>query len=192
MKPIGSLSIVCGLWLALVIGCSNPNSPSVESSSPTQSASPQNTVTQQTGWNPQEACAYLSHISGLQTRGYKNQYENTYGCSSPYKELGVGSPLANNIAYYVEGNSQNAAELKLVLNVNAAQESKDAHATLLNYSEELTKKALGTPLPKDVRNAISSGKAGQWTIEKSKVELMRDVWPTGRGYELHYIIRKEA
>ena len=90
------------------------------------------------------------------------------------------------VAYYVEGDSQNAAELELVLNVNVAQESKKAHSILLNYSEELAKKALGTSLPKAVRDAISSGKAGQWTVEKSKVELMRDNWPTGKGYDLHY------
>jgi len=147
---------------------------------------------QATGWKPLEACGYLSNISGLQTRGYKNQYEDTYGCSSPYKELGTGSPLANNIAYYVKGDAENATELKLVLNVNAAQQAKEAQATLVSHSEELTKKALGVPMSKEVRNALSSGKAGQWTLGKSKVEITRDEWTTGKGYELHYIIRKVA
>lgn len=179
----------------MLLGCSTSNPPSVNSQSPiapTPLASLQIAEVQATGWKPLEACGYLSNISGLQTRGYKNQDENTYGCTSPYKELGAGSSLANNIAYYVKGDSENATELRLVLNVNVAQQTKEAQATLLSHSEELTKKALGVPMSKEVRNALSSGKPGQWTIEKSRVEITRDDWTTGKGYELHYIIRKEA
>ncbi len=47
-------------------------------------------------------------------------------------------------------------------------------------------------MSKEVKNALSLGKAGQWTIEKSKVEITRDDWTTGKGYELHYTIRKVA
>jgi hypothetical protein len=139
-------------------------------------------------WNPQEACEYLSHISGFQTRGYINQYEDSFGCSSPYKDIGEGIPLANNIAYYVNGNSQNAKELKLVLNVNVTQNADEAHAVFLQYSEELTQKALGVAIPKDERDAILSGIAGEWIIKQTKVEIVREDWPTGKGYELKYIL----
>ena len=139
-------------------------------------------------WNPQEACEYLSHISGFQTRGYINQYEDSFGCSSPYKDIGEGIPLANNIAYYVSGNSQNVKELKLVLNVNVTQNADEAHTAFLQYSEELTQKALGITIPKDERDAILSGIAGEWIIKQTKVELVREDWPTGKGYELKYIL----
>lgn len=187
------LATVCILGLTFLVGCSDSSSPSGDNRNSTiqTQISPQNTTAQITGWKPQDACAYLSQVSGLQTRGYKNQYEDTFGCSSPYKELGAGSPLANNIAYYVDGNSQNANELKLVLNVNAAQSAKEAHAALLQYSDELTQKALGVPMPKDARSAISSGKSGKWTLGKAKAELMRENWTTGKGYELRYILKKE-
>jgi hypothetical protein len=193
MIKFHSLATVCILSAAFLVGCSESSSSSEgnrNSTVQTQSSSP-NTTAQGAGWKPQDACAYLSHVSGLQTRGYKNQYETTFGCSSPYKELGSGSPLANSVAYYVGGNSQDANELKLVLNVNSAQSAKEAHATLLQYSEELTQKALGVPMSKDARSAISSGKAGKWTIGKAKVELARENWATGKGYELKYILRKD-
>ena len=192
MIKFSCLAIVCILGTTFLVGCSESDSSSGDNRNPnaqTQS-SPQNTTAQVSGWKPQDACAYLSQVSGLQTRGYKNQYEDTFGCSSPYKELGAGSPLANNIAYYVRGNSQNANELKLVLNVNAAQSAKEAHAALLQYSDELTQKALGVPMPKDARSAILSGKAGKWTLGKAKVELVRENWATGKGYELKYILKK--
>ncbi len=194
MVKFKSLAIGCILGATFFAGCSESDSSSGDNRSPnaqTQS-SPQNTTAQVTGWKPQDACAYLSNVSGLQTRGYKNQYEDTFGCSSPYKEVGADYPLANNIAYYVSGNSQNANELKLVLNVNSAQGAKEAHAALLQHSDELSQKALGVPMPKEVRSAISSGKAGKWTLGKAKVELVRENWATGKGYELKYILRKES
>lgn len=163
MKRFNLLWTVCCLWLAVILGCSTSNPPSnnrQSSVAPISVPSPQVAEVQPIGWKPLEACEYLSNISGLQTRGYKNLYENTYGCSSPYKGLGVGVPLANNIAYYVKGDEENAIELKLVLNVNAVQEAKEAQAALLSHSEELTKKALGASMSEEVRNALTSGKAG--------------------------------
>ena len=191
MIKFNFLAIVCILGTTFLVGCSESDSSSRDNRNPntqTQS-SQQNSTAQVSGWKPQDACAYLS---GLQTRGYKNQYEDVFGCSSPYKELGAGSPLANNIAYYVGGNAQNANELKLVLNVNSAQSAKETHAALLQYSDELTQKALGAPMPKEARSAISSGKSGKWTLGKAKVELVRENWATGKGYELKYILRKES
>lgn len=194
MVKFKSLALVCILGATFLIGCSESNSSSGDNRNPNvqMQSSPQNTTAQVTGWKPQDACAFLSNVSGLQTRGYKNKYEDTFGCSSPYKELGSGSPLANNIAYYVGGNSQNANELKLVLNVNSSQSAKEAHAALLQYSDQLTQKALGVPMPKAARSAISSGKAGKWTIGKANVELVRENWATGKGYELKYFLRKES
>lgn len=194
MVKLKSLAAVFILVTTFFSGCSKSDSSSGDNRNPnvqTQSSS-QNTTAQVNDWKPQDACAYLSHVSGLQTRGYKNQYEDVFGCSSPYKDIGTGSPLANNIAYYVGGNAQNTNELKLVLNVNSAKSAKEAHAALLQYGDELTQKALSMPMPKDTRSAISSGKAGKWTLGKAKVELVRENWATGKGYELKYILSKES
>jgi hypothetical protein len=194
MIKFNSLVIVGILGTTFLAGCSESGSSSGDNRNlnPQTQSSQQNSTAQVAGWKPQDACAYLSHISGLQTRGYKNQYEDVFGCSSPYKELGVGSPLANNIAYYVGGSAQNANELKLVLNVNSVQSAKEAHAALLQYSDVLTQKALGVPMPEGAKSAILSGKAGKWTLGKAKVELVRENWATGKGYELKYILRKES
>lgn len=62
-------------------------------------------------------CDYLRD-SSLPTRGWVNQYDDEYGCSSDYLKIGSDSPLSNNIAYYVEGDSNSANSAKLVMNIN--------------------------------------------------------------------------
>lgn len=182
------------LFILMVIsfsGCAKSDSSAVDTyKSNTQAQSSEQPKPTLNGWNPELACNYLSDISGLQTRGYKNQYENTFGCSSPYKELGGGSLLPNNIAYYVGGNAQNANELKLVLNVNTGRSTKEAHSTLLQYGKQLTQKALNEPMPKGAETAITQGKSGKWSIGKATVELVREDWGTGKGYDLKYFLRK--
>ncbi len=205
MKHLNMI-MALGLLLLVVVGCSNSdkisnaNSDKISnakpSSTPSQIGSTSNTTAQANGWNPQEACGYLSSISGLQTRGYKNLIEDGsgdwYTCSSNYKDLGNDFPIANNIAYYVEGDQKTANQLKLVLNVYVSEKSKQDHTELLNYSQQLTQKSLSAPLPKDVSSAITSGKAGKWTIGKADVELKRENFPTGKGYGLHFLIKKKA
>ncbi len=194
MKNSFNLKIISLFWLALVLGCSdvaNTNQTernSVVSSSPT----PANTA-QQSGWKPQEACAFLSDIDGLQTRGYKKLYsDEDLSCSSDYKKLGSEFPLPNTIAYYANGNSQTVNELKLVINVNVKDKGKDAQATLADYSQKLTEKALGEKMPQEAKNAILAGKAGKWTLGKAQVEVKREDWETGKGYNVHYILRKNT
>jgi hypothetical protein len=191
------LMIITGL-LIITTGCTMPDqiSNAKTSSAPAQTASTQNTADLTHGWNPQEACAFLSGVAGFQTRGYKNLIDDgsgeAFSCSSPYLDLDSSFPLSNHIAYYVDGKAQTANVLKLVLNINSAPQAKQAHAMLLVSSQQLTQKALSAALPKDVSSAITSGKAGKWTVGKGDVELKREDFPTGKGYELHYIIRKKV
>lgn len=135
---------------------------------------------------PPKACDYLSG-SGLPTRGYKNPDGIGYHCSSPYKELGPGSPK-NNIAYYAEGDSKQVKKLKLVLNVNNRQTAKQAHSELATSAENLAKKALNAPLPDEVKKAILDGRNGTWKVGKSSLQLTRIDWPTGKGYDLKFVI----
>lgn len=140
--------------------------------------------------NPHVACTLLSHIKGMETSGYKSDGgADTYFCCSPYNDIGERFPeLANNIAYYVYGNASRVTLLKLVLNVNEPTKANEAQAVLMNYSDELTRKALGVPLPDEIKGDILQGYVGQWNLEGASLELKRDEWPTGRGYELHFII----
>lgn len=137
---------------------------------------------------PSVVCSYM-HDFGLVTRGWKNYYESVFGCSSPYKELGVGFPLANNLAYYAEGNKEAVTQLRLVLNVNNSKTANAAHEELLKAAEALSIKATGENLPQPLKDAIKSGKKATAKVGSVSVEVMRENWPSNKGYEIKVIIR---
>ena len=138
--------------------------------------------------SPSSVCVLLNNI-GLATGSWKNIYDNEFGCNSPYKEIGSGVPLANNLAFYVDGNRNAVTQAKLVLNVNQKSQSTSAHSALLNASEALSTKIAGAKLPTTIKNAISGGKSAKIKIGQTAVEVKRDNWPTGKGYEIHVIFK---
>ena len=142
---------------------------------------------------PSIACDWLANI-GLSTRGWKNYYDNVWGCTSPYKEIRSSGPswapaLKNNLAYYVEGTATTVRELKLVLNVNKRDEAKKAHAELFKATEVLAKKFLKKHLPANIQDSIIKGKNLSARIGDTTVEIARDNWPTGKGYSIKITIK---
>jgi len=139
--------------------------------------------------SPEAACSVFADVEGMQTRGYKQRHEAEYGCLSFPKEFGDGYPLKNNIAYYVSGSAREVKELKLVLNVNIAQQAADAHTILSKCGELLAVRAAGVALPDKIKDSILAGKPGEWRIGSIQALLHRSDWPTGRGYDLKFIIK---
>lgn len=138
--------------------------------------------------SPASVCALLNNI-GLATGSWKNFYDNEFGCISPYKEIGPGFPLANNLAYYVEGDKNSVTGAKLVLNVNTKSQATSAHSALLRATEALSIKIAGVELPQVIKDAITEGTPVKTQVGKTAVEVKRDNWPTGKGYELHVIFK---
>jgi len=143
----------------------------------------------QAGWLSSEACSYLP---ALATRGWKNDYDAEYSCSSPYKDIGADGPtgLPNNLAYYANGTGETASQLKLVLNYNVPGNPAAATRELVTNAKALAKRATGADLPADVEAALKAGKASSTDAEGYHHEVKRDDWPTGNGYEIHYILSR--
>ena len=138
--------------------------------------------------SPTQVCDLMSD-SGLSTRGWKNQYSQIFGCSSPYKKLGSDSALANNLAFYAEGNSVNVSQVKLVLNVNDRSSSALAHMELVKAASTLIEKSTGEKLSQSLINAIKNGIKITERVGSSTVEVVQIDWPTGKGYEVKVIIK---
>jgi len=140
--------------------------------------------------NPQTACALLED-AGLRTRGWKNNpsLPKEYWCSSPYKDIGEGWPLPNNLAFYVDGESGIANQLKLVLNVNIVSTAETAHETLALAGHLLSKRALGLELPSETVTALLVGRSGKWKVGQGRIEVIREDWSTGKGYEVKFLIK---
>jgi hypothetical protein len=140
------------------------------------------------------ACAYLDGV-GLGTgRYWRDDGEPFFRCFSPMTEVGTaaephGVGLKNNLAYYVDGDTERADDLLLKLNVNQRQEAKQAQQALVRAAKVLTQQALNAPLPKAAEQAIAAGKPWQGTLKGATVALAREDWPTGKGYDLKFRVR---
>ena len=142
------------------------------------------------GWAPDQACNFIGGSFGVEIRQYLHEYEDEYSCSTPYKNLQEGVNLLNNLAYYVTGNRDFATEVKLVLNINEPSKQAYAKDQLKKFSYVIAKAATGKGLPSDMSSAITSGTPKVHESAGYRQELKRDNWPTGKGYELLYIVTK--
>lgn len=136
---------------------------------------------------PSQACSAMDSL-GMHAGDWKNRYEQEYGCSSPYKDIGTAKPLPNNIAFYGEGTSQKVTKVKLVLNVNDPKNATAAITELKSAASLLTKKFTNTNISQQITNAISEKKAASQRIENSIISVQSIDWPTG-GYEIHVAIK---
>lgn len=138
---------------------------------------------------PAKVCSLLSD-AGLKGRKWVDDYgDGSAGCASDYKDIGTSNDLANNLAYYVTGVSQYVMEVKLVLNYNQPRQSSKATAALLAASKKLSERALGSGLPDSVVSLIKRGEHGSAKVGSGVVEVVREDWPTGKGYEVHVMMR---
>lgn len=136
--------------------------------------------------NSTDACMALREV-GLHTTGWKDRGDSEFSCITPYKDIGTGFPLANNLAYYAEGNSRSVQLVKLVLNVNQREQARVAHKKLLSAASLLSAKATGKELPKNIQDAIAKGISASQKLGPSSIQVHRINWPTGRGYEVKVI-----
>ncbi|WP_414864925.1 DUF6030 family protein [Pseudomonas sp. IT-P12] len=137
--------------------------------------------------SPSEACSLLSE-SGLPGGTWRDQEDGTWGCSSDYLDIGAGS-LPNNLAYYVDGGVVSITQVKLVLNYNKPSSKESATKALLSASSRLSQKALGVKLPASISKAINSGKPTTSEAGSGVIDVLREDWPNGKGYEVHVVMR---
>lgn len=137
---------------------------------------------------PAQACNLMIE-AGLSTRGWKNHYDQEFGCSSPYKDIGSALPLPNNLAFYAEGNRDFVKLVKLVLNVNDRSTASSANKQLQKAAAILFQKTTSERIPQSVINAIVNGKSMSQKVGISQVDVIRDNWPTGKGYEIKVVIK---
>lgn len=138
--------------------------------------------------SPSQACALLTG-AGLAGRAWKAQGPDDYGCSSGYREIANASPLPNNLAYFVEGSAAASTQVSLVLNCNQPAASAAAAKVLLSASSILAQQALGAELPRHIITAIEKGEPAVASAGSGSIEVRRDNWPMGTGYEIHVVMK---
>jgi hypothetical protein len=134
--------------------------------------------------HPREYCSIATDVGLPAKRAFS---ASTLGCSSAYRELSAASPgLSNNVAFYVSANGDPLAlkRLSLQLNVNNPRAATSAHAELTQATASLARTLLGKEFPELLR-AVKQGKAYRMQDTQWRVEVEREAWPTGRGYEIN-------
>lgn len=137
--------------------------------------------------SPETAGGYLERL-GLKTGRYQNSDGDDYFATSPYKNIGTGTPPCN-LSYNVEGTANSVKAMYLTLSVNNPKGTSQGHAELLAASQELIKKATGTTLPQEAKRGVEEGKKGEWKVGEAllKVERM-EFTGTLKGYRVTFRI----
>lgn len=137
---------------------------------------------------PDSVCSFLSDLD-LKGRKWTDYGDGTSGCASNYKDIGSGYPLANNLAFYAAGSDSTVDQVKLVLNFNQTKSVGMSISALGKASEKLSLKALGAQLPNSIKKAIVLGQPLTAAAGTGTIEVVRDDWPTGKGYEIQVIMK---
>lgn len=167
---------------------------------PTESTRQEDPLPEESWHTPSVACSLLDE-NGLPTRGWKSLTMKTkaareewnpkdYSCSSP------DTPLANNIpmldgfiAYYVDGSEDTVRQLRLVLSIHDPRAVEVGSLSLAVISHALTLRSLERSLPLEIITALRKAEPGQWTIGLNQIEVQRENYVKGWGYDLKFLIR---
>ena len=137
---------------------------------------------------PEAVCSFLSDLD-LNGRKWTDYGDGASGCASNYKDIGGGSPMANNLAFYAAGSDSTVDQVKLVLNFNQTKSVGMSISALGKASEKLSLKALGAKLPNSIKKAIVLGQPLTAAVGTGTIEVVRDNWSTGKGYEVQVIMK---
>jgi hypothetical protein len=137
--------------------------------------------------SPQQACNAMTK-AGLATNGWNNKYEDSYGCSSPHKDIGNGDPMPNNLAFYAEGNNSQVNKVKIILNFNDRSSTKNAYSELQSAAALLISEFTDSTITTELKTAISSNSNLSTKINNSIVTVKKIDWPRG-GYEIQVTIQ---
>ncbi|MDU8358164.1 hypothetical protein [Pseudomonas syringae group sp. J309-1] len=136
-------------------------------------------------FSPSTACSVLARTPGFKPNpsGYSELYDGVYSCGTPYKYLG-SQELPNNVALYGRGTADEVTRVKLMLNVNVASRAVADTKALAALCTKMIGDLAGT-VPVGFGKKASLGKPFEEQFQGYKIFLTKEVWPTGKGFELN-------
>ncbi len=141
------------------------------------------------GWSPWSAKDFMRPFE-LETRDYHQGYEEKWFAETNLKPLGTGFPR-NNIAYYIEGESSCAKQLKLTLNVNAPADDGEARALFAQAALHLLLTASQSAPTKRIERNIKALKDFEIASGPHTISLKKDDWSSGTRAEYDLVFKVE-
>ncbi len=145
-------------------------------------------VQNEDGWSPYAAKDFLN-AEGLPTRDYHRSFEDEWFAGSGYLELG-GGIIANNMAYYLNGNKNAVTELKLKLNINSPAEPAEAETRFREICHILLARSLGESAAQVIAGKIIALEEFSMNLPGRIVTLSKEDWQGGikGGYSRGLVI----
>ncbi|WP_313739347.1 hypothetical protein [Pseudomonas sp.] len=139
---------------------------------------------------PSRACVLLADV-GLKAGGWVDENgDGSSGCASKYQDIGSGaSGLANQLEYYAVGPGDSVIEVRLAMDYNQLADASSGTAALVAASQKLALRALGANLSVAAAALIEGGQPGLERVGKGSVEVIREDWPNGQGYQVSVVMR---
>ena len=144
------------------------------------------------GWSPPAAINFLTDY-GLGTFGYKRLYEDEWGASSPYFEMGDPAGIwRNNLAYYVSGTSHAATKITLKLNLNSPVEGQAADEQFIVVALALIEVALGPGTVERMKGRVAAFEPVSMTLPNGSIELTKGdgITPVPDSYSRKLVISR--
>lgn len=134
---------------------------------------------------PSTACAVLERTPGFKPNpsGYTALYDDVYSCGTPYKHLG-SQELPNNVALYGRGTKNEVTRVKLMLNVNVESRAKADTNALAALCTKMIQGLVGSA-PAGFAKKAGQGEPFEEQFQGYKVFLTKNIWSTGKGFELN-------
>jgi len=141
------------------------------------------------GWSPYAAISFL-HQRGLRPADW-HEVMGSWHADTHLIELGpsTGFNMANNIAYYIEGDEHVARSLCVRLNINDHQTSADAERTFRETALTLARAAIPGH-DSEVEAFLADNDIAESAVAGQCVRLTRDVFVVGNppGYTRSFFI----
>jgi hypothetical protein len=137
---------------------------------------------------PDELCRLMEPHGMRTSRGWIHQINDEWGFATSQVVVSGTKPFENGVVFVGNGTRNRVGDLVLKLYVNDPETANDAQRALATFAGTLISGALGSSVPGDLTSAILAGRPGAWSLAGHKVTLERNVWPTGKGYDLRLVV----
>ncbi|MGK0414014.1 MAG: hypothetical protein ACJA1B_002233 [Polaribacter sp.] len=143
------------------------------------------TICKTNGWSPYSVITYLEDLD-IKMGNYKeDDNDEWYSCSN-YIDLESSEIIKNNIAFYIEGNSKVASEIKIVLNVNNLNFEKNDIQKLILYAQKITKFLTKLNLHNKIITKLKEKLNSKTEIDLYNFETKKDSYLNSNNYELRF------
>lgn len=139
--------------------------------------------------NPRQACTYLANL-GFATDTYSPMGDRWYCHGSRIITLNPTGP-PNEVNYTPEGTASRVEQI-VISTEHFNNNPGDEQFTLARASlaaDSVLEKVFGDKAPRAAAEALRNGRTGEWEVADAVVEVERESYPTGKGYQMYFRIR---